>query len=118
MQHNLKGTHIDLTQEIRAYVDKKLSGLDTLLAHVPSARADVELEYLPSEEKTYRAEFMLLGDTTLRAEARGHGLHEAIDKAMGELFTEITRTKKKRLRILRHSAVKVKEFLRGWRKKV
>jgi ribosomal subunit interface protein len=117
MQYNLKGTGIDLTTEIKSYVDAKLGGLDTLLGH-SAARADVELEYLRNEEKTYRAEVMLHGDTVVRAEARGHTLHEAIDKAAGELFSELTRQKKKKVRTLRHSAARVKEYLRGWRSKL
>jgi ribosomal subunit interface protein len=118
MQHNLKGTNLDLTPEIRAYVEKKLAGLDKFLNEGPAARADVELEYLKSEERTYRAELMLHDGKVVRAEARGRALHEAIDKAAGELFTELTRGKKKRVRTLRHSAAKVKEYLRGWRNKL
>ncbi len=117
MQHNLKGTNVDLTQEVRSYIDKKLGSLDKFLSNA-AARVDVELEYLRNEEKTYRAELMLHDDVIVRAEARGNTLHEAIDKAAGELFAELTRGKKKRIRTLRHSAARVKEYLRGWRNKL
>lgn len=118
MQYNLKGTNIDLSEELRAYIDKKLSGMDVLLANDEAARVDIELEYKESEEKMYRAELMLHDGTVLRAEARGSSLHEAIDKAVDELFAELTKAKKKQRAVFRHSAVKVKEYLRGWRNKI
>ena len=117
MQYNLKGTNIDLTQEIRAYIDKKLAGLDPLLGN-EAARADIELQYLPNEEKTYRAELMLHDGVLLRAEARGQTLHEAFDRAVQELFIELSRGKRKKVRTFRHSAARVKEYLRGWRNKL
>jgi ribosomal subunit interface protein len=118
MEHNLKGTNLTLTEEIRSYIDKKLGSLDKFIQHKSSARADVELEYRPTEEKTYRAELMLHDRDIIRAEARGATLHEAIDKAAQELFTELTRRNKKKIRTFRHNAARVKEYLRGWRNKL
>ena len=116
MQYNLKGTNIDITPELRAYIEKKLNGLDSLVKDDTAARTDVEVEYLESEEKTYRAELMLHDGFVLRAVARGQQLYEAIDKAVDELYTELTRAKDKKRSTFRRSAVKVKEYLRGWRK--
>jgi ribosomal subunit interface protein len=120
MHHNLKGTGIDISAEIRTYVEKRLAAIDKLLGE-GAARADVELQYLESEEKTYRAEFMLhyaphgAADTTLRATARGKTLSEAVDIATEELRLELSRAKKKHIHALRRGAGRVKEFLRGWR---
>ena len=118
MRVSLKGTSIDLTEEIRAYIDKKLGTLDKLFENLDSVRADVELEYLKSEERTFRAEFMLHHGGVYRAEARGATLHEAVDKAYEELRLELTSAKKKELHIVRRGAVRAKEFLRGWRNKI
>lgn len=118
MEHNLKGTNIDLSAEVRAYVDKKLAGLDPLMSDLEAARTDVELEYKASEEKMFRAELMLHDGAVVRAEATGGTLHEAIDKAMQELFDQLTRAKKKKRGVFRRSAVRVKEYLRGWRSSV
>jgi putative sigma-54 modulation protein len=120
MNYNLKGTELSITPEIREYLEKRLSSLDKFLTNKEAARADVELEFLPGEERFYRAEVTLHdpGQKSARAEARGGALHEAIDLVMGELSGELSRGKKKRLHIFRHSAVRVKEFLRGWRKDV
>jgi ribosomal subunit interface protein len=115
MQYNLKGTSLDLTAEVRGYIEKKLNRLDELV-HDDAARTDVELAYLESEEKTYRAELMLHDGFVLRAVARGQTLHEAVDVAFGELYTELTRAKDKKRSLVRRGAVRAKEFIRGWRR--
>ncbi len=119
MEYNIKGTGLAVTPEIRAYVEKRLGSLERFV--IGDARAEVEVEYRASEEKEYRAEFMLHGPqfpAPLRAEAHGATLHEAIDAANSELFRELTQYKKKHQTVLRRSAVKMKEFLRGWRRDV
>jgi len=117
MQYNLKGTGVDLTVEVRGYIEKKLNGLDELI-HDEAARTDVELAYLESEEKTYRAELMLHDGFVLRSVARGESLHEAFDKALRELFNELTRAKDKKRSLVRRGATRAKEFMRGWRRSV
>lgn len=119
MQYNLKGTDVEITPEVRAYVEKKLASLDKFVGDLSAARADVELKYKALwDGRRYTAEFMYHEPglvKPLRAEARGDALHEAIDLASAELFREMTQNKKKRTDLLRHSALRVKEYLRGWR---
>jgi hypothetical protein len=45
-------------------------------------------------------------------------LHAAIDTASAEVVQELGRGKKKRIHVLRRSAHRVKEYLRGWRNRV
>lgn len=121
MHYNIKGTGVSISPENRAYVEKKLASLDKFVGDLEAARTDVELKFMPLwDGKKYCAEFMLYEPGLpgpLRAEARGDALHEAIDIASAELFRNLTQTKKKKLQIFRRSAVKVKEYLRGWRDK-
>lgn len=118
MQYNLKGTDLGITPEIREYLEKKLASLDKFVANPGAERTDVELQYLVGEARMYRAEFTYrepgLGNS-LRAEARGTTLHEAIDLAEAELFREMTRIKEKRTNVMRRSAARVKDFLKGLR---
>lgn len=121
MNYNIKGTELPITDELRTYVEKRLASLDKFLNDQGGARADVELEFLALVDgPKYRAELMVRdpGQKTARAQGRGTALHEAIDLAIGDLFNEMSRSKKKRLHVFRHSAVKVKEYLRGWRNKI
>ncbi len=119
MNYNIKGTGLNVTNELRAYVEKRLGSLDKFTR--ADARADVELELDPLRDgPRYRAEFIQHqpGQEMLRAEAYGTTLHEAIDLAAAELFRKMTKEKKKRLQVFRRTAVRVKEYLRGWRRKV
>lgn len=95
MNYNIKGTGLALTDELRSYVEKKLGTLDKFVADDAAARVDVELAYLATQAKQYRAELMLHDKVVLRAVAEGSGLHEAVDKAVGELSGELSRSKKK-----------------------
>ena len=121
MKYNIKGTELSITPELRDYVEKRLDGhADKFLAHDPSAIANVELEYAPVRDGgRYRAEFTVSAAQALyRSEAWGSTMHEAIDLAIADLFRELRSAKSKRQHVLRHSALKVKEFLRGWRNKI
>lgn len=120
MNYNIKGTEVPITDELRSYVERKLGSADKLLAGDPTAHADVELVYLAEGRSgKYRAEFTLsCGGEVYRAEAWGAAMHEAIDIAVGELVSELSRGKKKKLDILRRTSVRVKEYLRGWRSDV
>jgi ribosomal subunit interface protein len=118
MNYNIKGTEVGVTDELRTYVEKKLSALDKLVGST-AARVDMVVAYLANEEKQYKAE-MTLHDAKqpLHASCYGSTMHEAIDAATGELMLELTNAKKKRRSNIRHGAFKVKEFLRGWRSKI
>jgi putative sigma-54 modulation protein len=118
MNYNIKGTDVAVTDELRTYAEKKLQALEKLLGD-SAARVDIVLQYLASEEKQFKTE-MTLHDAKhpLHAECYGSSMHEAIDMTTGELVAELNKSKKKRQSNFRQSAVKVKEFLRGWRKTI
>ena len=118
MNYNIKGTEVVVTPEIRDYLAKKLERFDKFMSAKDAARADVELGYLVGEAKMYRAEIMLFEQslpTPLRAEAEGGTLYEAIDKAAGDIFIELTREKKKKQHVFRRGAARIKEYIRGLR---
>lgn len=117
MNYAIKGTEVAISDEIRSYIEKRLASLDKFASD--AARVDVELEHQGVYNgPKYRAEFMYHepGHELRRSEARGTTLHEAIDLAVGNLVGELSRAKKKRLHTVRRTAVKVKEYLRGWRR--
>jgi ribosomal subunit interface protein len=120
VNYNIKGTNMQVTDELRTYVERQLAHADKLLGGDSTAHADVELEFNAlNDGGKYRAEFTVgVGGTVYRASEWGGTLHEAIDLAAGELTQELRQEKSKRLHIFRHTGVKVKEFLRGWRRKV
>lgn len=117
MQYNLKGTNLSV-DEYRSYIEKRLEALDKFFSRESGVRADIELQYKPSEEKMYRAEGMLHDhrlEGEFRAEATGASAHEAIDIMFNELQLEFTRAKKKRIHAVRRGAARIKDFIRGFR---
>jgi ribosome-associated translation inhibitor RaiA len=110
---------------LRTYVERQLAHADKIVGVDTTAQADVELEHDEHHQGDlgttgkYRAEFTVeVSGTLYRASERGTTLHEAIDLASGELLGEMRQNKKKKLNVFRHSAVRVKEYLRGWRNDV
>ena len=115
MNYNVKGTGLQVTDEIRTYVEKRLAHADKFLQHDTTAHADVELAFHITEGKHYRAEFTVSSEgEVFRAEALGDSLHEAIDLAIDELTQELRKTKKKNLSLTRSGAGKFKDFIRGF----
>jgi ribosomal subunit interface protein len=115
MNYNVKGTGLQVTDEIRSYIEKKLTHADKFLQHDSTAHADVEVVYHITEGKHYRAEFTVSSEGEVyRAEALGDTLHEALDLATDELTQELRKTKKKNLSLTRSSAGKFKDFIRGF----
>lgn len=117
MNYNIKGTEISITDEIRSYVEKRLASMDKFLATDSSAHADVECEYQALRHGDhYRAEFTVVAAGALyRAEAWGATLHTALDTAGEGVMAELRRDKSKRINVVRRSAWKVKEYIRGFR---
>lgn len=118
--YNIKGTGIEVSGELRSYVERRLLHAEKFLKGDSVARTDVELEYQAMRDGDhYRAEFTTTTSGGLyRAENWGVSMQAAIDLGLGELTLKLGREKKKRLHILRRGAHKVKEYLRGWRNKV
>ena len=118
--HNIKGTALDITPELREYIEKRLAHIQKFTQDDSSTHVDIELEYKEGgRSKQYRAEFTLaMRGGVRRAEAWGESMHAAVDVAIAELARELGTQKKRRLHVLRSSAAKVKEYLRGWRKAI
>lgn len=117
MNHNIKGTGLSVSDELRSYVEKKLAAGDKLVGQDSTAHADVELEYSQNRDGgKYRAEFNLLVSGELyRVDEWGTTMHEAIDLAVAALQQELRRTKKKHLHLVRRGGAAIKDAIRGFR---
>jgi ribosomal subunit interface protein len=120
LNYNIKGTGLEVSDELREYVEKRLTHAEKFLQGDSTAHAAVELEHEAMRHgDRNRAEFTLSsGSLVHRAESWGETMHGAIDLAIGELTTELSRNKKKRLDVVRRSASRAKEFLQGLRRKI
>ena len=85
-----------------------------------TTHVDIELEHqqLRHGDK-HRAEFTVsVAGTVYRAGRWAESLHGAIDLAIDEITAELSRDKEKHVHMVRRSASKIKDYLRGWRDKV
>jgi len=113
MHYNIKGTGLPVSDEIRTYIEKRLSSTEKFLDQ--AVRVDVEVVHNTELGQPYRAEFTLESEGVVyRAEASRESLHEAIDVAAGELLAELRRSKKKHLHLVRRGAAKFKDIVRGF----
>lgn len=101
MKINIKATKIELSPEIRAYVEKKVLMLEKYLGDTSVTNCDVELEhYLSAQNKgdVYRAEINLaVPGTILRVEKREKTLNKALDKVKDHLVLAIKKYKEKKI---------------------
>jgi ribosomal subunit interface protein len=117
MNHNIKGTGLAVTDELRGYVEKRLAGADKFVGSDSTAHADVELEYAQVRDGgKYRAEFnLVVGGGLYRAEEWGSTMHEAIDLSVAVLENELRKTKKKHQHLVRRGGAAIKDAIRGLR---
>ncbi len=118
MRINLKTTgSIVLTDELRTFVEKKVSKLEQLIdSEDTTAFADIELGTEIGGQKSgdvYRAEINLqYRGGFVRSEATRETMHNAIDVAVAEARNELRKKVGRKRDLMRRSAGEIKKFLR------
>ena len=101
MQIKIKATNIELTSEIKDYVQEKMDMLDKYLGNIQVINCDVEVGMAVGGQnrgKIYRAEANLnVPGDLLRVEKTEKDLFKAIDKVKDHLTRSIKRYKEKRI---------------------
>lgn len=101
MELRIKATGLELTDEIKEYIQKKMDMLEKYLGDVPAINCDVEVSIEPGPHqqkgKIYRAEVNLAvpGDL-LRVEKTEKYLFKAIDKVKDHLARSIKKYRGKK----------------------
>lgn len=117
---NVKTTDVDLTPEIEAYLDQKLSDIEKLLVYESDdeVTCDIELAHVRDQRTdAWRAEMNLaVRGEMYRAEARGESVQAALDEVKDEMMKRVRRSKRKRFHLLRRGGAKLKEFIRFGRR--
>lgn len=112
MNINIKSTNIEITPNIRSYVEKRINGLERFIHHAvdDSVQAWVEIGRTTRHHQTgniFRAEMQLrvpYYKPGVRAEATLDDLYAAIDKAHDELKLELEKIKDKKISLVRKGA--------------
>ncbi|MCF7820254.1 MAG: ribosome-associated translation inhibitor RaiA [Candidatus Pacebacteria bacterium] len=100
MQVNIQATKLELTDDLRDYIQKKMDMLDKYLTSVAVINCDFEIELESGKGhsgKIYRAEVNLeVPGTLLRVEKNAEELFKAIDKVKDHLDLVIKKYKEKK----------------------
>lgn len=101
MKINIKATKIDLTPEIKSYVQEKMDMLEKYLGSIKVMNCDVEVGMSVGDQRSgdiYRCEVnMVLPGDLIRIEKTEKELYKAIDKVKDHLARSIRRYKEKRI---------------------
>jgi putative sigma-54 modulation protein len=125
MQINLQGRNIELTDAIKNYVSKRITGLEKLFSGVQSkkgdARADFELVKTTNHHKAgeiFHASCKIsVGGKVFYGESDNEDLQAAIDQVKENLFMEITKSKDRGQTLMKRGASSIKKMLKGMTKR-
>jgi putative sigma-54 modulation protein len=116
MQINLQGKNIELTEEIKDYVFKKVNTLEKFFSGM-EAQADFEVLKTTNHHKAgeiFQASCKITAaGEVFYGESNDEDLHRSIDAVRETLFREITKNKDKRQTLYKRGASSVKKMLKG-----
>lgn len=118
MPLTIKATDITLTEEVRAYLEKRLATLNKLISlDDPSVMVNVELGCTTKHHQNgniFFAEVTIYkGKDTFRAVSNRSDLQSAIDEVRDEIARELTSRKGKELSLSRRGGQIAKALLKG-----
>ena len=121
METKIKVTgSVILSDELSAYIEKKIEKLAVFVKNDPTAICEVEVGTTSAGQRSgdvYRGEVHVTftgGDAY--AEAVAGTLHAAFDQVVGEARRELKKAKTKNRDLMRRGAGQVKEFFRNFGK--
>jgi ribosomal subunit interface protein len=117
LKTNLKTKNIEVDQDIKDYLAKRINKFEQLIAEDTSpVIADIELEKRAGQQSgdIFRAEVNLkAGDHYLRSEENAENVKNAIDAMQEQMVRELRDAKEKKQSQTRAGARKAKEAIRS-----
>lgn len=108
MKIDIKATKIELTEEIKDYVQKKMDMVDKYLGKMPVINCRVEVGTTvggQNKGKIYRTEVNLdLAGTLIRVEKTADELYKSVDKVKDHLDLQIKKHKERMIERKRKAA--------------
>lgn len=119
MTTKIKATNIEITDDIRNYLDKKLKKVEELIGDDPTLIVETELERTTAHQSgdIFRAEINLnFKGQQFRAESKKENLYSAIDEAQEEIIRTQTKVKGKKTSVIKRSGRALKDLIRRFYK--
>ena len=119
MHIDYKAPTVDLTDDVRAYVEEKMFAVAKLLTHVESENIRIETELSKKADQNsgdiFRTDFTVhAGSERMHAVGHGESLFASIDEAKEELTERLRREKGKKHDLFIKGAAKIKRMIRFW----
>lgn len=106
MELTINGHHIEITERIHGYIEKKTDRLDRYMPDLMDVRVDLSEESFARNANERQVAQITIRDnrgTILRAEERSNDLFAAIDAVIDKLYRQISRYRGKKQRKWRNS---------------
>lgn len=117
MKYTTKVTDMELSVAVEEYIEKKMAALGKIGGVAAGTVAHVEVGRTTRHHRTgdvFRVELMLHArGATLRAEALGKTVLEAMDKAQEDMRTELERLKGKNADAVKTGGRAIKKLIKG-----
>lgn len=121
MQINLQGKNLELTDDIKDYVLKKVTNLEKLISSMEdgkdSAVVHFEVSKATNHHKSgdvFHADCLIkINGEEFYSSADEADPHAAIDQVKESLFREINKHKNRRQTLIRRGAASVKKMIKG-----
>lgn len=117
MNMHFRSESVELTEDVRGYVQEKISLSEKVLGDIPEENISYDVEL--SKDTTKHSGEIYRADVTMhfrgdRVHAVGHGetIHAAIDLAKDELTRRLSRGKNKKRSMFLRGAQKIKQMLK------
>ncbi|MBK5215538.1 MAG: ribosome-associated translation inhibitor RaiA [Candidatus Pacebacteria bacterium] len=116
MNINIKATNLDLTDAIRDYINKRLSGVDKF-AKNGKILTRVEVSKTTNHHKkgdVFRAEFFVeIMGVEYYAFSEVDDLYAAIDATKADIFRQITNKKDRKNTLFKRGSISIKKMIKG-----
>ncbi len=120
MQINLLSKNIELTEEIKDYVSKRVTNLEKLLTRIEGREGKVLVNFEVSKSNHHKGGFVFHADCLIKIDGKEfygsadkEDLYQAIDDVKDSLYNEINKNKDRRQTLFKRGAARVKKMLKG-----
>jgi putative sigma-54 modulation protein len=125
MQVNLQGKNIELTENIKDYVLKRVTNLEKLIAHIEEKKGEAKVNFEVSKTTNHhKAGDIFHADCIISiagekffGESDHEDLFSAVDEVKEKLFSEIGKNKDRKQTLFKRGATSVKKMLKGLTKR-
>ena len=121
MQINLKGTNLELTQDLKDYVEKRVTNLGKFLKNIEDNGGEVSVNFEVSRTtnhhnkgEIFHADCLInIDGEKFYASADAEDEKSAIDEIKEKIFLDINKKKNKKSALFVRGARKVKDMMKG-----